>query len=220
MFVYNDIIAHNVKPQTRRSHYEPSRQQVTSEWINEFVSSCDWVCAVDDAYINDNFNLYGLSSIVDNYQTLIKIVRGRDADHAPSPELQARAVALYGLIHARYLMTFNGAKEMKAKYERQVFGACPRVACNGQTLLPIGLRPGPGEMPVKAFCPCCCDVYDADIDLDGSFFGPYFPQFFLQALREEVRVEKPAETRLAVMGVPVDGDSMINRSKQLHARDV
>ena len=222
MFVYNEIIQHNSKPHARRSHYEPTRQQATSEWVNNLVSSCDWLCAVDDTYVNDNFNLYGLSSMFESYQTLLKIIRGKESevDAERVAELQPRAQTLYGLIHARYLLTINGVREMKVKFDRQLFGTCPRVACNGQTLLPIGLKPGPGEMPVKTFCPCCKDVYDTDSDLDGAYFGPYFPQFFLQALRDDVRVEKPSETRLSVVGVPVDGDSQMNRSKVLHAGEV
>ena len=106
------------------------------------------------------------------------------------------------------------------KYVNCHFGCCSRVYCNNQNLLPVGLSDKPNVDSVKLFCPCCKDEYDTDSDLDGAYFGPYFPQFFLQALRDDVRVEKPSETRLSVVGVPVDGDSQMNRSKVLHAGEV
>merc|ERR1711935_383862 len=46
---------------------------------------------------------------------------------------------LYGLIHARYVLTAQGLTDMKAKYKAHEFGSCPRTLCEKQTVLPTGV---------------------------------------------------------------------------------
>ena len=46
---------------------------------------------------------------------------------------------LYGLIHARFIMSSRGMHIMRAKYLNGVFGACPRVLCDRQLVLPVGM---------------------------------------------------------------------------------
>lgn len=46
---------------------------------------------------------------------------------------------LYGLIHARFIISSRGLHVMRAKFLNGVFGACPRVLCDRQLVLPVGM---------------------------------------------------------------------------------
>jgi casein kinase II subunit beta len=216
MFVFGEIIAKSQKAPHKKRRYS-FEMSSSSEWIREFTVRNDWLVVVDDDYLNDSFNHFGLHTVIDDYTTLIKLIRGQFYDFDDTPRLERRAEALYGLIHARYLLTFNGAKEMRDKFEKQLFGNCPRVACKNQPLLPIGVVPMPGEMKTKTFCPCCADIYESTCNLDGSFFGPYFPHFFLQSLKHELKIPESVPTPLSICGVPIDPGSPLFRGGRLHS---
>lgn len=90
--------------------------------------------------------------------------------------VEASAELLYGLVHQRYILTRMGLAAMVSlcssfcqaaslmwvqvdKYEQGVFGACPRVYCNGTHVVPCGRTDIPGLDTVKLFCPNCVDIY-------------------------------------------------------------
>jgi len=101
------------------------------------------------------------------------------------------ARVLYGLIHARYILTAQGLQDMKAKYKAHEFGACPRTLCDKQTVLPVGIADSAsdsGENALKLYCARCGEIYDHNIPggnyIDGAFFGTTFPHLFFQTFRE------------------------------------
>lgn len=65
------------------------------------------------------------------------------------------------------------------KYKKGDFGRCPRVLCQAQPLLPVGLTDIPYEKPVKLYCGRCEDIYSPKSSrhgsIDGAFFGTSFP---------------------------------------------
>lgn len=80
---------------------------------------------------------------------------------------------------------------------RSDFGTCPRVFCNHQKLLPVGLSDVAGKGSVKLYCAACKDVYHPKSQrhqlVDGAYFGTTFPHLLIQAhpsIAPETRVEK------------------------------
>lgn len=76
---------------------------------------------------------------------------------------------------------------MKEKFWQGEFGWCPRVLCKRQYVLPIATTEELNSSRVKIFCPRWQDVYvprGGTVDLDGAYFGCYFPQSFMQFFPE------------------------------------
>ncbi|KXN85619.1 Casein kinase II subunit beta [Leucoagaricus sp. SymC.cos] len=71
---------------------------------------------------------------------------------------------------------------MIEKYKRADFGRCPRVLCNSQALLPVGLTDIPYEKSVKLYCGRCEDLYSPKSSRHGSIDGAYFGTTFSHLL--------------------------------------
>ena len=74
---------------------------------------------------------------------------------------------------------------VREKYLNGVYGTCPRILCNKQTVLPIGLSNDFKYARVKIFCPRCNEIYNAKYkqsQMDGAYFGLSFPQEFLMVI--------------------------------------
>lgn len=192
------------KVKRRRDIFERENKNCTSDWVDNYVSPRDWLVAVDDAYLNDNFHFHGLAPDFANYSATVNMIRGYCYDY-DSPRISQRdGAALYAAIHARFIMTSAGSKLILPKFKQGVYGVCPRLSCDNQCLLPIGLNGVFGQSTAKTFCPKCQDVYDTESQIDGAFFGPGFPHFFLHVLKHELKINPLVETEYGFMGVPVD----------------
>lgn len=162
-----------------------------TSWISWFCSlrGNEFFCEVDENYIQDDFNLCGLSSQVPYYDYALDLILDVESSHGDmfSEEqneiIESAAEMLYGLIHVRYILTTKGLGAMLEKYKHAEFGRCPRVYCCGQPCLPVGQSDVSRQSNVKIFCPKCEDIYTPQSrfqdNLDGAYFGSTFPHLFL-----------------------------------------
>ncbi|CAN6712409.1 unnamed protein product [Malus baccata var. baccata] len=156
-----------------------------TSWISWFCNlrGNEFFCEVDDDYIQDDFNLCGLSSQVPYYDYALDLILDVESSHEEQNELiESAAEMLYGLIHVRYILTSKGLAAMLDKYKNYDFGRCPRVFCCGQPCLPVGQSDIPRSSTVKIYCPKCEDIYyprSKYQDIDGAYFGSTFPHLFL-----------------------------------------
>lgn len=73
-------------------------------------------CEVERAYIEDGFNLYGLRACVSNFSDCLDLILDRiGPDDSDDSHLTKSACTLYGLIHARYIVTAHGLDSMYNK---------------------------------------------------------------------------------------------------------
>jgi len=133
----------------------------------------------------DRFNLTGLNTDVQNYSQALDLITDNLDDEVQDElrgSLDVQARLLYGLIHARWIITSRGLAKMLEKYKKADFGRCPRVLCQSQPLLPVGLSDIPYEKSVKLYCGRCEDIYSPKSSrhgsIDGAYFGTSFPHMF------------------------------------------
>ncbi|XP_044965786.1 putative casein kinase II subunit beta-4 isoform X2 [Hordeum vulgare subsp. vulgare] len=161
-----------------------------TSWISWYCNlrGNEFFCEVDDDYIQDDFNLCGLSSQVPYYDYALDLILDIESSHGDifteeqNELVESAAEMLYGLIHARYILTSKGLAAMLEKYKNYDFGRCPRVYCCGQPCLPIGQSDIHRSSTVKIYCPKCEDIYyprSKYQDIDGAYYGTTFPHLFL-----------------------------------------
>jgi hypothetical protein len=76
-------------------------------------------CEVERSYIEDGFNLYGLRTCVSNFSDCLDLILDRiGPDDSDDSRLTQSACTLYGLIHARYIITAHGLDAMYNKVSR------------------------------------------------------------------------------------------------------
>lgn len=184
----------------------------TAYWIEWFqtLKGNEFYCDVDEDYMLDRFNLTGLNTEVDNYPLAYDLITDaleEDLDDDMRHEVDKNARHLYGLIHARFILTARGLSKMQEKFRHGEFGRCPRVLCDNQPVLPVGLTDIPGVKCVKLYCPKCEDVYAPTSRrheaVDGAHFGTTFPHLFLQAYPNLIPVKTPKRYVPKIFGFKV-----------------
>ncbi|MBA0735936.1 hypothetical protein Gogos_019737, partial [Gossypium gossypioides] len=147
-----------------------------TSWISWFCNlrGNEFFCEVDDDYIQDDFNLCGLSSQVPYYDYALDLILDVESSHGDmfteeqNELVESAAEMLYGLIHSRYILTGKGIAAMLDKYKNYNFGRCPRVYCCGQPCLPVGQSDIPRSSTVKIYCPRCEDIFYPRSKYQGS----------------------------------------------------
>lgn len=175
-----------------------------SEWINDFISTegNEFFCKVDLDYIDNKFNMFGLkeNEHVHHYNSAIKTILGLEelSDYSEDSDCEKSDIGaelLYGLIHARYILTQQGLLKMVDKIANCDFGFCPRVLCRKAPVIPFGFHQNYGQSTMRLMCTLCQDIYHPSNHHDGSFWGPTFANLALLQASELNLFEKINEIR-------------------------
>jgi casein kinase II subunit beta len=98
-----------------------------------FVRFCglkghEMFCEVERSYIEDGFNLYGLRACVSNFSDCLDLILDRiGPDDSDDSHLTQSACTLYGLIHARYIITAHGLDAMYNKVSASLGKWTPQI---------------------------------------------------------------------------------------------
>ncbi|KAL8438833.1 hypothetical protein Efla_000751 [Eimeria flavescens] len=172
---------------------------LTGSDLEEDVTWIEWFCGlkgnemfvfVDEDFVRDDFNLTGLSTQVPYYdKALSLIVEGDLSDDSPSDSIsfayiEKSAALLFGLIHARFILTTKGLGLLQQKVASQFYArGCPNALCDFNFILPCALTDTPSLHTVKLFCARCNELYHPPRssylnNIDGAFFGTSVASLF------------------------------------------
>lgn len=92
--------------------------------LGQFISSRgnEYFCEIDEDYLTDRFNLTGLNTEVQYYQYALDLVTDvfdLDCDDEMRETIEKSARHLYGLVHARYIVTTRGLAKMVRESNRK-----------------------------------------------------------------------------------------------------
>ena len=125
---------------------------------------------------------------------------------------------LYGLIHARYIVTNRGMHAMYEKYRSAAFGRCPHVFCQGQPVLPVGLSDLPRNYTVNVFCPRCHGLFfpksTRQANIDGAYFGTTFPHLYLMTHPDLIPAKPTQQYQPRVYGFKINKTSLYYRNHE------
>ncbi|KAG1438373.1 hypothetical protein G6F56_012665 [Rhizopus delemar] len=156
--------------------YEDSDGSLQS-WISWFcsLSGHEFYIEVPEEFIEDDFNLTGLSTLVPHYQEAMDLILDIESEDAKvdSSVIERYAALLYGLIHQRYLLTRNGLRVMAQRYSNEQFGVCPRFYCDQSPVIPCGRYDEVGKESVRLYCPSCHDLYTPPVTTLQAIDGIY-----------------------------------------------
>ena len=85
--------------------------------ISQFIAARgnEYFCEIDEDYLTDRFNLTGLNTEVQYYQYALDLVTDvfdMEVDDDMREQIEKSARHLYGLVHARYVVTTRGLAKM------------------------------------------------------------------------------------------------------------
>lgn len=93
---------------------------IEETWVQWYcnLTGNRFLCEVERTFIEDSFNLFGLKQYVKDYSKALDVILDRYSPNyeAENDEATRGASLLYGLIHARYIITAHGLENMVIIY--------------------------------------------------------------------------------------------------------
>ena len=209
--------------------YSSASEDSGGSWVEWFQSlrGNELFCMVDEDYILDRFNLTGLNAEVQHYALAYELITDSlttDLDPDMWEIVEKSARHLYGLIHARFVLTSKGLSKMAEKMKRAEVGRCPRVLCQNQSVLPIGVTDVPGSKGVKLYCPKCEDIYTPPskrhLVVDGAYFTTSLPHLVLQMYPSLQPIKNTARFTPTIFGFKIHKIAQLHRNQDLIREEV
>jgi len=185
-----------MKEDEMHSEFDSHDDSTNFNWVNYFLSKSgnSFFCRVDESYINDSFNLYGMIQQVPYYDAALDLICDIDEDEEYSEEhqelIENDADVLYGLIHARFIVTNRGLQAMFEKYKNREFGECPYVYCNNKPLLPCGLTNEKKQRRRKAVLPLLRKHLPATVEPARKHRRRFFWNYLLPPIFSDISTTK------------------------------
>jgi len=90
--------------------------------MERFLEDNRCLCEIERPYLRDTFYHYGLSSKIKHYNSVLSILLDEyDSNDDESGEnyedLERMAYRLYGMLHARFILTENGLLRMREMFK-------------------------------------------------------------------------------------------------------
>ena len=153
-------------------------------WVSWYLrqTNSEYLVDIEEDFYLDKFNLTGLQSIL-HFPICYDILTDNSeiqeySEHAH--ELLERSTRhLYGMIHARYVLTLAGLRKIATKVKSGLYGYCHRDMCPKTPLIPVGISNKPYVGHVKGYCGHCQDIYNTTIPLDGAYYSDTLPHLLL-----------------------------------------
>ncbi|OHT17514.1 Casein kinase II subunit beta' [Tritrichomonas foetus] len=194
-------------------------------WVDWFLSQSfsQYFVRIDDEYLKNIENYYGLRQKVSNFYIAFKLICGSYIPEYLYPtnwpqNVNESAMILYGLLHARFLISDHGLELMYEKYQQFFFEMCPRTLCHNVMCLPYGISNDFGKATVKMFCTNCNDIYCVNNEycycVDGACFGDTWVHLFVQKYPDVIPNELPEKYVPRLFGYKFDGDGSINEEEE------
>ena len=109
-------------------------------WIQWYLSLEDheYLLEIDSEYLNDKMNLLGMKLPFpkDRYKECLRLIMSNkvpneeDLQNQKFLELNQDASDVYGMIHARYVLSSTGLAKVYNRYLQSAYGTCPRALCD------------------------------------------------------------------------------------------
>jgi casein kinase II subunit beta len=156
--------------------------------------STSWLIEIDDHFLQSAVSYYDLNRKVPHYSHAVEVVKIGSYNITGFTQEQIEILRnvtrkLYGLLHQRFAITDDGVRKLARKVSVGLYGLCPRIACKGAKLIPMGFSLEPELDTVKVWCPKCHDVYNGKSNLDGAYFGPDLPMMYLKITGASLRFQ-------------------------------
>jgi casein kinase II subunit beta len=162
-----------------------------SRWIAKYLGGLDhhFYSAVPEKFYLDSLIVSHLNRHFDDndmkyFKTCFKVLTGTPCQipTAAASEINSSVKLMHDLVHGRFIVSEDGLETVYQKHVKGMYGKCPRLHCEENFLLPLGLHDLPGLSSTQCFCSKCRDVYQSSshVNVDSVVFGTSLPHLFLQ----------------------------------------